>query len=419
MKRELKFPKDFWWGASTSSHQVEGGNRNDWTAWEKAHAKELADKAEKRYGKLDIWPEIKTQATSPSNYISGAAADHWNRYPEDFNLMQEMGLNAYRFSIEWSRIEPRPGEYDREAIKRYRQMILGLKARGIEPLVTLWHWPLPQWLAHRGGWTYAEITHHFISYAALMVRALPEVKYWITLNEPNVYTENSYFVGQWPPNKRSVRLFYLAVSNLVKAHREAYHLIKTINPKAEVGLVNNFIPYAAHRGRGFFLNRILRRYADLRWNFTVLQQTGGHLDFIGVNHYFGYRINFGFNKRVVQRKSDLGWELRPASMYSALVDLRKYKLPIIITESGLADRADRYRGWYIREILYHVHRAIDAGIDVRGYFHWSLMDNFEWDKGFWPRFGLIDVDFKTQKRTLRPSALEYAKIAKKNAVTRD
>jgi beta-glucosidase len=419
MKRELKFPQNFWWGASTSSHQIEGGNRNDWTAWEKANARELAKKAEKRFGKLDIWPEIKEAATNPANYISGDASDHWNRYPEDFNLAQEIGLNSYRLSIEWSRIEPKPGEYDQEAIKHYQKMLRALKTRGIEPFVTLWHWPLPQWLAHRGGWIYPEVSHYFISYAATMVRALPEVKYWITLNEPNVYTENSYFTGIWPPNQRSLRQFYLAVSNLIKAHREAYHLIKSINEGAQVGLVNNFIPYVAYRNKALGLNKLLQRYADLRWNFTVLQQTGGHLDFIGVNHYFGYRINLGFNKRVVQRKSDMGWELRPASMYSALRDLKKYKLPLIITESGLADRNDRYRGWYIKEVLKNVHRAIESGVDVRGYFHWSLMDNFEWDKGFWPRFGLIAIDYETQRRTLRPSALEYSKVVKSNSLIID
>lgn len=413
--RFRNFPKDFFWGASTSAHQVEGNNHNDWSRWENANATRLAREAPKRLGHLENWEVIKKAATDRNNYISGEACDFYNRYADDFDLAKKIGLNAFRLSIEWSRIQPSENEIDKKAIEHYRKMIKALKARGIEPFVTIWHWPLPLWLSQRGGWTYKEISHYYIGYAALLVREFgADVKYWITLNEPNVFTENSYFIGRWPPQRRSLGAYYSAVSNMVKAHREAYHIIKSIDPEAQIGISNNFIPYTAYKH--LWINRLLKAYADVRWNYTVLFQIKNHLDFIGVNHYFRYRINYGFNKTSSAPRSDMGWELYPPALYTALKDLRKYKLPIFITESGVADKDDRYRGWYIRETLKHVHRAISHGVDVRGYFHWSLLDNFEWSEGFWPRFGLIEVDYATQKRTVRRSANVYSDIIKHNGL---
>ncbi len=408
--KHMQFPKDFFWGASTADHQIEGHQHNDWTEWEKANADRLAKRAPKLYAnRSPVWELVKDQATDPANYITGRAADHWNLWREDFELASQIGINAYRMSISWSRIQPGPDRFDQEVIEQYRQMIKDLKRRGIEPFITIWHWPLPLWLSKRGGWTYEEISHYFIGYAALLVREFgADVKYWITLNEPNVYTENSFFIGQWPPQKRSPRQFYLSVSNLVKAHREAYHIIKSIDPDAKIGIANNFIPYIAVRQH--WINRLLKSYADWRWNYAFIKRTKEHLDFIGVNHYFRYRINFGFNQVNQGPRSDLGWELYPPAIYHTLRALRRYNLPIFITESGLADHRDIYRSWYIRETLRHVHMAIGKGVDVRGYFHWSLMDNFEWDSGFWPRFGLIEIDYSTMKRRLRSSAKAYGDI---------
>lgn len=416
MKNQLRFPAGFLWGASTSAHQVEGNNENDWTIWERKNSHRLARQAPKYFGRHSpVWNEIKDEAASPSNYISGAACDHWNRYSEDYELAEKIGLNAYRLSVDWARIEPREGQFDQQAIEHYRDMIKSLKRRGIEPFVTLWHWPLPIWLMRKGGWSYPEVSHHFIGYTATVVRALgDDVKFWITLNEPNVYTSESYLVGHWPPALKSLRAYWRAVSNLVKSHREAYHIIKSISPTAQVGIANNFIPYFAYKHRR--VNKILLRVADWRWNYTFLARIKNHLDFVGVNHYFQYVVDFGFNRPVSRLRSDLGWELYPEAMYHILKALKRYKLPVYITENGVADREDRYRPWFIRETLRSVHRAIERGVDVRGYFHWSLIDNFEWDKGFWPRFGLIAVNYKTQERTLRPSAHAYAEIIKHNGL---
>jgi len=413
MAKKVKFPVGFFWGASTSAHQVEGGNKNDWSQWEKLNSKRLAGDAKHHFQlwQLELFPSIR----DPKNYISGGSADHYNRFEEDFDIVKKLGHNAHRFSIEWSRIEPEEGKFDKKEIEHYRQVILALRKRGIEPFVTLWHWTLPTWLRDAGGWTNSKTPHYFSRYAAKLANELgADVTYWITINEPMVYAGHSYLQGNWPPQIKSLRLYLRVVRHLVRGHRLASNAMRVVDGDAKIGIAKHNIYFEAYGNKS--LNRLLKKAADWWWNLYFLNNTKKHMDFIGLNHYFRNTINYGFNKNEDKIVSELGWEVYPESIYHSLRELRKYKLPIIITENGIADSKDERRGDYIRKNLINVHRAMRDGADVQGYLHWSLLDNFEWDKGFWPRFGLVEVDYKTQKRIVRKSAKEYAKIIRANAV---
>jgi beta-glucosidase len=412
----LKFPKDFLWGASTSAHQVEGANHNDWTEWEKTQAKHLAGDAQRRFGKISpVWSEIEPEATDPANYISGQACDHYNRYEEDLDIAKQLGLTAYRFSIEWSRVEPRKGEFDESAIEHYRKMIQAVRQRGMEPFVTLWHWTIPIWVRDEGGWASRKTIDHYTHYVAKAVEELrDDVRFWVTTNEQESVAGEAFLLGHWPPQKRSLLAYLKVTHHLIDAHRAAYPIIKALDPDAQVGIVNGYVHFDSEHKR--LVNRVLKNLADW-WNyFYALGRIGSRVDFIGLNYYFHNRINYWFGRKAKRQTSDMGWELYPRGIYHVLKLLKRFRKPIYITEHGLADRQDRYRIWYVNQTLREVHRAISEGADVRGYFYWSLLDNFEWDKGFWPRFGLIEVDRKTQRRKLRPSALDYARIIKNNGV---
>lgn len=412
---KLEFPKNFYWGAATASHQVEGGTQNDWSEWEQANADRLARESETAFRWNPHWAKFRTEATDPKNYLSGAACEHYSRYEEDFDILEKLHLNAYRFSIEWSRIEPREGEFDEKEIGHYRAVISSLKRRGIEPFVTLWHWTLPSWLAAQGGTTSKDFPKYFEHYAEKISTALgADVRFWITLNEPDVQSAHAYLKGAWPPQKKNPFLYLVALLRLASAHRLAYRAIKNRFPGAEAGIAKHQIYF--EMARPTLVNHLLKALADWGWNAFFLNRIKDHQDFIGLNHYNRNIIDNGFSKNPNETQTDFGWEYHPESLYHALIELGRYRKPIYITESGLADASDALRQRFIPEALAAVHRAIDAGADVRGYFYWSLLDNFEWDKGFWLRFGLVHVDYATQVRTIRPSALAYAKIAETNTL---
>lgn len=404
---KISFPKNFFWGGATASHQVEGNNHNDWSEWEKS---------EKRIDFLRS--EGLSEKYGLENFISGRAADHYNRFQEDFKIAKELGHNATRFSIEWSRIEPEEGCFNEEEIEHYREVIAVLRELEIEPFVTIWHWPIPIWLRDKGGWQCGKTPDYFARYAEKISAALGEsVKFWITINEPEVYAGSSYLTGAWPPQKRNPFVYLKVLRNLIKAHRKAYKVIKKSNQAAQVGIAKHNIYFEAYRGK--LINRFLKKIADWWWNFYFLNQINDCQDFIGLNHYFHNRINYGFNKNDNKKVSDMGWELYPQAIYYVLRDLKRYKKPIYITENGLADAKDEKRGWFVFESLKNISKAIDDGADVRGYLHWSLMDNFEWGEGFWPRFGLLEIDYKTLKRTIRPSARFYRDVCMANGITED
>jgi len=405
MNKTLKFPDDFLWGAATAAHQVEGNNHNDWSEWEKENMTRLSKKSGGKY--------------PPENYISGRACDHYNRYEEDFDLAKEMGHNVHRFSIEWSRIEPEEGKFNEREIEHYRNVIRALRARGIEPFVTLWHWTMPVWFTKIGAFEKQENIKYFIKFCEYIVKEFHnDVKFWITLNEPEIYAVNSYLKGIWPPQKKNIASYLLVIRNLIKTHCDLYRVIKGINPDGKVGIAKNNIYFEANNKN--ISDHILKKFIDWWWNFYFLNRIKNQQDFIGLNHYFHNRIkNFKFNQNENKKISDMGWELYPEAIYYVLKCLKKYNKPVYITENGLADAKDENREWFIRETLKNIHKAISESIDVRGYFHWSLLDNFEWDKGFWPRFGLVEIDYKTLERKRRPSSYLYEKIAKSNTIELD
>ncbi|MDP2668403.1 MAG: glycoside hydrolase family 1 protein [bacterium] len=386
---KLGFPKGFLWGAATSSHQVEGNNHNDWTEWELKNAERLSKESGGKY--------------PPENFISGRACDHYNRFREDFDIAKSLNHNAHRFSIEWSRIEPEEGKWDEKEIEHYREVISALRERGIEPFVTLWHWTLPLWVAKQGGWENKKTVEDFTKYSERMAKEFGDIKYWITINESKIYSINTHLRGKWPPQKRTLPGALKTYRNILLAHKRVYSKIHRAG--VNVGIAKN----------NSYFEGWASPLVNYLWNDWFLKRIKNHQDFIGLNYYFHNRIRgFKFNQNENKKISDFGWEIYPEGIYYVLKDLKKYNKPIYITENGLADAKDIYRADFIKEHLRWTHKAISEGVDVRGYLHWSLLDNFEWHQGFWPRFGLVEMDYKTMERRIRQSATVYAKIAKEN-----
>ena len=404
------FPKRFLWGAASSAHQVEGGTHNQWSVWELEQARTNAARAEYQYNDLDAWADVKKPAKTPENYISGRATDHFHRYEEDFDLLQKLQLNAYRFSVEWSRIEPTEGAWNAEAIEHYRQYLKALKARNITPMMTLLHFTLPVWFAEKGGFEKRTNVKYFVRFAEKVVAELgKDVRYIITINEPEVYATESYFLGNWPPQRQSKWLWWRVVHNQLYAHKKAAKAIHGLNRRHKVSIAKNsnyFYP-----GDDAWLTKLSARVAQYAQDDYFLRKVRRHCDFIGVNYYFAHRI-YGYRiHNPEQQVSDLGWDMQPECLEYVLERLYdKYKLPLIVTENGLADMHDEYRTWWLGKTMLALKNALEAGVVVRGYFHWSLTDNFEWAHGAWPRFGLSEVDYKTGTRTPRPSALWWARL---------
>lgn len=381
----------FLYGAATSAHQVEGNNvHNDWWAWERAGVGRRVP--------------------------SGLASDQYRRYRDDFALAQSLGHTAHRLSLEWSRIEPVRGQWDEAALRHYRLVLEELRERGLASFVTLHHFTNPLWFAQRGGWERSDAVELFDRYVRLVVQRFGDVvDFWITFNEPMVFAAEAYFHGRWPPQKRSVRSGLRVIRVLSRAHRRAYRTIHLLLPRAHVGLAKHFIFFvpadAAQVG-----DRLVARLYSWWFNHRFLELTRGAHDFVGVNYYFTAAKRFRFSSPFFGTEpwsgpvSDLGWPLSPDGLERVLREAARYRLPLYVTENGLADAADTQRADFIRSHLRAVERAQQRGADVRGYLYWSLLDNFEWDLGFEPRFGLVAVDYRTQVRTVRPSAYVYKAI---------
>ena len=405
------FPKGFLWGAATAAHQVEGSNHSDWTAWEHTNSARLATEAARRHANAstripDYILKQYPNPLQPENYISGQACDSYNRFREDFDIAKSLGHNAHRFSIEWSRIEPEEGKFNEKEIEHYREVILALRERRIDPFVTLWHWPLPLWVRDKKGWEGKDIIKHFLGYTEYAVRKLGDlVTFWITINEPDIYARSSYLHGVWPPQKKSLVSYIAVIRTLAAAHREAYETIHEINPAFQVGVAQNII----------YFEGVPSGFKNWFRNHWFLNQIRNHQDFVGLNHYFHERLWRSGRDSAVEF-SDMGWEIYPEGIYHVLMKLKRYRKPIFITENGVADARDVLREKFIKETLSWVLKAIREGVDVRGYLYWALLDNFEWDKGFWPKFGLAEVDYRTLERRIRPGALVYKKIAEANSL---
>jgi len=417
-----KFPDGFLWGAATAAHQVEGHNNNDWTEWEKANAERLAKEAQNYW---QPWQQEKfPEMFNPANYISGRACDHYNRYEEDFDLAKEMGHNAHRFSIEWSRIEPEEGKFNQDEIKHYQKVILALRERGMEPFVTLWHWTNPIWIQNIGGWQNKKTIDYFLRYVEKIANEYKYlVNFWMPLNEPGSFVGMAFIQGSFPPQKRNIFTANLVFKNLMNAYRKSYAVIKKITPRSEIGLSHYATYMEPYKNR--IRNRIIVPVLDYIRNWRFLDTVNDYNDFIGIQYYHHDLVNLKFGKGrwgPIEVKSenlwtnDMGWEIYPEGIYHILKKAAVYKKPIYITENGTADANDEHRARFIREHLKYVAQAIEEGVDVHGYFHWSLLDNFEWDKGFWPRFGLVEIDYETLERKRRPSSYTYEKIIKSNAI---
>ena len=389
----LRFPKGFLWGTATSAYQVEGGNAgSDWWAF-------------------------TCRGQSPAR--CGEMADHYRRWRSDVGLQQRLHQTASRLSLEWSRLEPRPGEYDSAAVRHYRAELTALRAAGITPVVTPHHFSNPAWLAAQGGWARGQAVEPFRRYVAFCVERFGDlVPMWVTVNEPLVYATQAYVLGNWPPHWRSHLRALRVYLNLAEAHRVAYRVIHRGYRqhgwrRPQVGIACSAVslyPYARHS----FLAWLFILVADWLWNhsFFTLTRPRTH-DFIGVNYYFHYRlwrprfdpIRFFLEARTEHREmSSVGWEVYPQGIFDVLLDLRKYRRPIYVTENGIATTNESKRSRYLIAYLKEVYHAIQAGVDVRGYFYWSLVDNYEWEKGLHPRFGLAGVNYRSQRRTPRPAA---------------
>jgi beta-glucosidase len=426
------FPQGFLWGTATAAHQVEGGNQNnDWWAFEQ------------RPG--TIWKGDR----------SGRACDWWRRAEDDFDAMAAMGHNTHRLSVEWSRIEPEEGVFDAGAIARYRQMLQGLRCRGIEPMVTLFHFSSPLWLArtHSGGaWQSPAVVDHFRRFVRHTVQELGDlVKLWCTINEPNVYASLGYLLGEHAPGEKSLAAYFRVLRNELLAHAAAYRIIHALDGGAQVGLVKNvqiFEPLDPGSGASariarlldYFFNTItLQAIQDgrLRLPLARLPRTHGPLvdsyDFVGLNYYTRQRVNLGalgqdddplalLQPTPGAECSDHGrhgtyGEIYAPGIYQTLQRVARLGKPIYITENGLPDEDDDQRPRFLLDHLAQVRRAIADGIDVRGYYHWSFVDNFEWAEGWSLRFGLVALDRETEARRPRRSAELFSAIIRANAIT--
>lgn len=413
MPEQLKFPSGFLWGSATSSHQVEGGNINNWSEWEKINAERLAREAKEKW---QPWQREKfPEMFWAGNYVSGKACDHYSRYDQDFDLARAGGHNAHRFSIEWSRIEPEEGRFDEKEIEHYRKVVQALRARGLEPFVTLWHWTHPLWLEQKGGTASPDFPRYFARYAKKMAENLgTSVKFWVTINEPMSIITNCYVKGVWPPQKKSFLLALKIYRNLAAAHRKGYEAIHEALSDAQVGFAN-IMAYFEPANEYSPFDRLAVRVADYWSNRRFLNLTKGKNDFLALQYYFHNRISFWSGRMNENNEvNDLGWEIYQEGIYHLLKSLAQHRLPIYITENGLADATDEKRERFIREGISQVKKALVEGMDIRGYFYWSLLDNFEWDKGFWPRFGLIAVDYRTLERKPRMSYYAYRNIIREN-----
>lgn len=409
-KQATPFPKRFLWGAATSAHQVEGGTHNQWSVWELDHAKVRAAQAEHHMHDLAIWPEIEEVAKTPDTYVSSSASQHYEHYEADFDYIKKLGLNAYRFSVEWSRIEPREGSWDAKEIAHYKQYVAALKVRDIEPMVTLFHFTLPVWFSKLGGFERRNNIKYFVRFAEkIMSEFGGDVKYIVTINEPEVYAYNSYLEGSWPPGVSSKRQFFAVLNNLIRAHNKAAKVLHGMNRRYKVSIAKNS-PFD-YPGDDAFLSRASAGFLQYLHDDYILKRVRKTCDFIGVNYYFSNRV-YGYRVHNPHtQQSDMGWDLAPENIEYVLERLyRKYKLPLIVTENGLADMHDEKRKWWLGKTMLAMQNAIVEGVDLQGYFHWSLLDNFEWASGTWPRFGLVEVDYTSGKRTIRPSALWWAAL---------
>jgi beta-glucosidase len=403
----------FLWGVATSAFQLEGSPYADWAAWDE---------------KLRSNPNV---------------TNHYFLYKKDLNLLKELGVNAYRFSLEWSRIQPQEDQWDTEAIRHYQDIIDTLRRDNIEPMITLHHFTHPRWFLEKYPWHEDRSVRKFLVYVEKIVSTLREVGYWITFNEPYVLLLGGYLDGSMPPGLREAPLAVKALNNILICHGQAYDILHSVDPNAQVGVAHNMAALAPCR---FWnpLDRTLSKIGMFFYNHSLVDAflTGtlkikfpfrkeielhipiqGKLDFMGVNYYTRIHLRFNpFRKMGVELRhrdtdghglTDMGWEVHPRGLEKVVRYASKLKVPIIITENGIATRDDEKKIKFIKGHVDALERCLRNGIDMRGYFYWSLIDNYEWLRGFDARFGLYRVDFDTFERKRTSAATYYSYLIKK------
>ena len=423
----LHFPEGFLWGVATSAHQFEGpGSSNQWQQWEQ-------------------------QGHIRQGYRCGDACDWWRNAESDLDLCHDLGLNAIRVSIDWGRIEPLEGEWNHLAVARYRALLESIRFRGMKPMVTLHHFTHPQWFEERGGFLARGSAERFATFARRIVRELAgQCDTWITFNEPNVLAAFGYIFGEFPPGLRNrATEFAKAMVSMHRAHALAYDAIHEHQPNSSVGIASNWVEFQPASDSGS--DRLLAHFYASGFNRSSLQlltagnlefplntmvaevpEVIGKIDFFGLNVYNRLHVRAPFNEVAIRTgglfvpievpQGDRGAELpygeaHPEAITAAVAEYSKLGVPLFITENGVPDRSDRIRPWVIVQSLARVHECIAAGRDVRGYFHWSIVDNFEWAEGWELRFGLYELDIQTKLRKPRPSAAIFRDIIQQNALS--
>ena len=418
----IQFPRGFLWGTATSAHQVEGNNtNNNWWAWEQ------------QAGHIDNGDK------------SGLACDWWGgRWKEDLDRAVETGQNAHRFSIEWSRIQPAPDQWDESALERYRAMLRGMLERGLTPMVTLHHFTNPIWLEEQGGWENDDTPQKFAAFVRKAVQALKEyVSYWVTINEPNTYAVAAYKAGEFPPGKKSMSAYLHSSINLVRAHAMAYRIIHEIQPEARVGLSMNYRSFFPATSspldklvagiQAAFFNDVFPKAAQdgkVRFIYRTINipEAAGTQDFLGVAYYTRDRVSFDlasgaamFGRRHFPKDADLSTNgflaNEPEGFHEALKWGLQFNVPMIVTENGIEDTDDKVRPRFIAQHIRQLWSAVNYNWPIKGYFHWSLVDNFEWERGWAQCFGLWGLDVETQARIRRNSVDLFADICKHNGLS--
>jgi beta-glucosidase len=417
------FPRGFLWGTATASHQVEGGNtNNNWARWEDTPGRIIDDQK------------------------AGLACDWWGgRWQEDLARARDSGQNAHRLSIEWSRIQPEPDRWDDEALSRYVEIVRWLVNNGMTPMLTLHHFTDPLWLVDLGGWENDEAPAYFARFVRRVVSALKQyVSLWTTINEPNVYVLSGWVEGVFPPGKTDLALAARVMVNLIRGHTAAYRVIHELQPDARAGVATNYRSFApAHAWQPLdrlpmnTINQLFNKafndcLATGKLNLVFkkfnLPEAAGTQDFIGLNYYSRDLVAFDllkpgemFARRFYPKDAELsqnGFIANiPGGMWDGLKWAHSYHLPIIVTENGIEDQADALRPRYLIEHLHQVWRAANFNWQLKGYFHWSLVDNFEWERGWTQRFGLWGLDVDTRQRERRTSVDVYEAICKENGIS--
>ena len=384
------FPDGFLWGTATAAHQVEGGTwNNDWWAFEHG-------------------------AGTPCREPSGDCTDSYHRYADDIALVRDHGFGAYRFSLEWSRIEPEDGEFSRAALDHYRRMIAACHEAGVQPVVTFHHFSTPRWMAALGGWESPEVVDRFARYCEQAVAHVGDlVAIGCTINEPNIVSLMGYLMGMFPPGRADRAAYDTVNEHLKAAHRRAYGVLKAGPGDFPVGSCVAMGDWWAAEGADDAMAAV--RHSHEGQHLEILEGD----DFVGVQAYSRTRV--GADGRVtgpepgVEVVPSMGYEFWPDALEVSIRHAAAVTgIPVYVTENGLGHDDDTKRIAYVRGALEGVGQCLDDGIDVRGYFYWSLLDNFEWAFGYVPRFGLCSVDRETFVRTPKPSAAWLGGVARAN-----